>query len=179
MIKLKIALVIMMITLLVSGCSQGSKSSSVNNIESPSSSSPAPVEYEPDPNDPALNTPTAVVLNYFASLEQASIPDVKNYLSKNSLSKLSDEELIAMAKELQTTKHNFRIWTDKTKSDISQVHYMYNLTANDTIEDDIVYLVLENGKWKISLSTPNPNPFDKDSDTDTASRPGKGKVKVE
>lgn len=175
MFKFKVALVITIITLLISGCSQGSKSSSVNNTELPSSSSPAPVEYEPDPNDPALNTPTVIVLDYFAGLEQGNISDVKNYLSKGSLSKLSDEQLIAMAKDLKTTKHNFRIWKEQTKGNISQVRYMYNLTTNDAIEDDTIYLVSENGKWKITLSTPNPNPFAKGKEP--INEPGKGKVK--
>lgn len=177
MVRLKFALVIMIITLLVSGCSHGSKSSSVNNAESSSSSLPAPVEYEPNPDDPALNTPTAVVLDYFASLEQGNMSSVKNHLSKDSLSKLSDEQLIATAKELRTTKHNFRVWVEKTKGNVSQVSYMYNLIKNDVIEDDIVYLVSEDGKWKISLSEPNPNPFDEDKDP--SSEPGKGKIESE
>lgn len=107
-------------------------------------------------------TPTIGLLNYFSALEEENIEEVKSCLSTETLTGISDNSLKQLASDTKKTKTNFRVHREMKKGNVAKVKYLYNKIDGEEIIEDILYLKLENGEWKVSLQTPNPNPFEKE-----------------
>lgn len=155
-----ICIIILLVTALVTeGCSVKQNTETPANQRS-SSSVVAEDDTTANTDKPKLFvTPTVIVLNYFTALEQGDIPGVKLCLSKASLTKLSDDNLSDMAEETGKSRKNFQILKETVKGNDAKLVYLYNQVSDDSLTEDVIYLIKENDQWKINLAAPKPELF--------------------
>ncbi len=155
-----IIMIISLITVLlfISGCNTTTKSTVSRNLPSQQIKDNSE-SWDAIPTDKQPSTPSEAVLKYFDSLEKGDISSAKTCLSKAYQEQISDESLKAQSLEYKHNRKNLRIWKESIKEDVSMVNYLYNKVSDDTIIEEVIYVVLEEGIWKINLDTPNPNPF--------------------
>lgn len=95
------------------------------------------------------SAPSDVVANYFFALQEGRISDARTCLSKTAHGYLTDEKLISSGLELERSRKNFRIFKEDINGNRSTVTYMFNMIADDSIEEKTASLVMESGRWKI------------------------------
>lgn len=142
------------VMLLISGCGTTAKTTESTSPPPQLSKEPSNASWDEIPANQEPSNPSQTVLAYFDSLEKGDFPTAKKYLSKASQTKISDESLKALALEYKHNRKNVRIWNENKRDDVSRIKYLYNKISDDTIVEEVIYLVLEEGVWKITHDTP-------------------------